>query len=41
LPIAATALGIIFLGEHGSWLELLGGLFALAGVYYIEAARVR
>ena len=39
LPIAATALGIIFLGERGSWLELLGGLFALAGVYYIEAAR--
>jgi len=41
LPVAATALGILFLGERGSWLELLGGLFALAGVYYIEAARVR
>ncbi len=41
LPIAATALGILFLGERGSWLELFGGLFALAGVYYIEAARGR
>jgi drug/metabolite transporter (DMT)-like permease len=41
LPVAATALGILFLGERGSWLELLGGLFALAGVYYIEAARGR
>lgn len=41
LPVAATALGILFLGERGSWLELFGGLFALAGVYYIEAARGR
>ena len=39
LPVAATALGIIFLGERGSWLELLGAAFALAAVYYIEAAR--
>ena len=41
LPVAATALGILFLGERGSWLELLGGIFALAGVYYLEAARGR
>jgi len=41
LPVAGTALGILFLGERGSWLELFGGLFALAGVYYIEAARAR
>jgi len=41
LPLLSTALGILFLGERGSWLELLGGLFALAGVYYIEAARGR
>ncbi len=39
LPVAATALGIIFIGERGSWLELLGALFALSAVYYIEAAR--
>jgi drug/metabolite transporter (DMT)-like permease len=39
LPVAGIALGIIFLGERGSWLELLGALFALAAVYYIEAAR--
>jgi len=41
LPVLSTALGILFLGERGSWLELLGGLFALSGVSYIEAARSR
>jgi drug/metabolite transporter (DMT)-like permease len=39
LPVAGTALGIIFLGERGSWLELLGALFALAAVYYVESSR--
>lgn len=39
LPIAGIALGIIFLGERGSWLELLGALFALAAVYYVESSR--
>jgi len=39
LPVAATALGIIFLGERGSWFELLGALFALAAVYYVESPR--
>ncbi len=39
LPVAGTALGVIFLGERGSWLELLGALFALTAVYYVEAAR--
>jgi drug/metabolite transporter (DMT)-like permease len=39
LPILGIALGIIFLGERGSWLELLGALFALAAVYYVESSR--
>lgn len=39
LPLSASALGIIFLGERGSWLELLGGLLALLGLYWIESAR--
>jgi drug/metabolite transporter (DMT)-like permease len=39
LPVSATVLSILFLGERGSWLELLGGALALCGVYYIEAPR--
>ncbi len=41
LPVSATALGILFLGERGSYLELAGAAAALAGVYYIEAPRTR
>jgi drug/metabolite transporter (DMT)-like permease len=41
LPVSATALGILFLGERGSYLELAGAAAALAGVYYIEAPRLR
>lgn len=39
LPVSASALGIVFLGERGSWLELLGGALALLGVYSIESNR--
>ncbi len=39
LPVSASALSILFLGERGSWLELLGGALALAGVYWIESTR--
>jgi drug/metabolite transporter (DMT)-like permease len=39
LPVSATLLSILFLGERGSWLELLGAALALSGVYYIEAPR--
>lgn len=39
LPVSASALSIVFLGERGSWLELLGGALALAGVYTIESSR--
>ena len=39
LPVSASALSILFLGERGSYLELLGGALALAGVYWIESTR--
>jgi drug/metabolite transporter (DMT)-like permease len=39
LPISATLLGILSLGERGSWSQLFGGLLALGGVYWIESAR--
>ncbi len=41
LPVSASALGILFLGERGSWLELLGAALALLGVYWIESLRGR
>jgi drug/metabolite transporter (DMT)-like permease len=39
LPITATLLGIVWLGERGSWSQLLGGAIALGGVYWVESAR--
>ncbi len=39
LPVSATLLGILFLGERGSWPELLGAALALAGVYFVESTR--
>jgi drug/metabolite transporter (DMT)-like permease len=39
LPVSASGLGIVFLGERGAYLELLGGVLALLGVYWIESAR--
>ncbi len=39
LPIAATLLGILWLGEKGSWGQALGGILALSGVYWIESGR--
>jgi drug/metabolite transporter (DMT)-like permease len=39
LPVIATPLGIIWLGERGTWLELVGGALALAGVYAIQPPR--
>jgi drug/metabolite transporter (DMT)-like permease len=39
LPVSATLLGILFLGERGSWAELLGGGLVLAGVYFVESTR--
>ncbi len=39
LPVVATILGIVFLGERGSPLQILGGVLALAGVYWVESGR--
>jgi drug/metabolite transporter (DMT)-like permease len=39
LPVSASGLGILFLGERGTWLELLGALLALLGLYRIESSR--
>src|SRR5260370_14884056 len=39
LPVTATVLGIWWLGEKGSWNELLGGALVLGGVYCIESGR--
>jgi len=33
LPVVATILGILWLGEKGSWDQVLGGVLALGGVY--------
>jgi drug/metabolite transporter (DMT)-like permease len=39
LPVSATILGILFLGEHGSWSELFGAALALCGLFMTESAR--
>ena len=39
LPVLATILGIVWLGEKSSWNQVLGGLMALGGVYWIESGR--
>jgi drug/metabolite transporter (DMT)-like permease len=39
LPVVATILGILWLGEKGSSVQVLGGVLALGGVYWIESGR--
>ena len=39
LPIVATLMGILWLGEPASWTQAAGGVLALAGLYWVEAAR--
>src|SRR6266851_476990 len=39
LPVGATILGILWLGEKGSWSQMVGGTLALGGVYWIESGR--
>lgn len=39
LPVTATILGILWLGEKGSWAQVLGSALALGGVYWIESGR--
>jgi drug/metabolite transporter (DMT)-like permease len=41
LPVMATVLGILLLGEKGTWSQAIGGAVALGGVYWIEAGRGR
>jgi drug/metabolite transporter (DMT)-like permease len=39
MPVLAALLGIVWLGERGSWMQVVGGVLALAGVYWVEAGR--
>jgi drug/metabolite transporter (DMT)-like permease len=39
LPVLASILGILTLGEKGSWTQVLGGALALGGVYWTESGR--
>lgn len=39
LPVVAMILGIVWLGEKSSWGQVLGGILALGGVYWIESGR--
>jgi len=39
LPVGATILGILWLGEKTSWQQLIGGSLALTGVYWVESGR--
>jgi drug/metabolite transporter (DMT)-like permease len=39
LPVLATVLGIVWLGEKGSALQIAGGILALGGVYWVESGR--
>ena len=39
MPVLASILGILWLGEKGSWTQVLGGVMALGGVYWIESGR--
>jgi drug/metabolite transporter (DMT)-like permease len=39
LPMLATILGILWLGEKGSWSQVFGSILALGGVYWIESGR--
>jgi len=39
LPVLAVILGILLLGERGSLMQIIGGILALAGVYWVESGR--
>jgi drug/metabolite transporter (DMT)-like permease len=39
LPVLAVILGIVWLGERGSLMQIAGGVLALAGVYWVESGR--
>src|SRR5262249_41891737 len=39
LPVVATVMGIVWLGEPATWGQAVGGILALAGLYWVEAGR--
>jgi drug/metabolite transporter (DMT)-like permease len=39
LPVLAVILGILWLGERGSAIQIVGGALALGGVYWVESGR--
>jgi drug/metabolite transporter (DMT)-like permease len=39
LPVLAVILGILLLGESGSLMQIIGGVLALGGVYWVESGR--
>lgn len=39
LPVVATLMGIVWLGEAATWGQALGGVLALVGLYWVEAGR--
>ena len=39
LPVVATILGILWLGEKSSWGHATGGILALGGLYFVESGR--
>ena len=39
LPVFATLLGILWLGEKGSWNQVVGAVLSFGGVYWIESGR--
>jgi drug/metabolite transporter (DMT)-like permease len=39
LPALAVILGILLLGERGSLTQIIGGILALGGVYWVESGR--
>jgi drug/metabolite transporter (DMT)-like permease len=39
LPVVATLMGIVWLGEPATWGQAVGGVLALAGLYWVETGR--
>jgi drug/metabolite transporter (DMT)-like permease len=39
LPVLAVILGIVWLGERGSAMQIVGGALSLGGVYWVESGR--
>jgi len=39
LPVVATLMGIVWLGEAATWGQAAGGVLALAGLYWVEVGR--